>query len=97
VPTLPFEYAGTRLGLYRDLPQIGEHNDAVARELGYSDEALERLRPSLGTATNDKPENKAGTKLLIPALTSHISLPEGLGAQTMIKALDLLRSNTTGS
>ena len=55
VPTLPFEYAGTRLGLYRDLPQIGEHNDAVARELGYSDEALERLRPSLGTATSDKP------------------------------------------
>jgi crotonobetainyl-CoA:carnitine CoA-transferase CaiB-like acyl-CoA transferase len=47
VPTLPFEYGGTRLGLYRDLPQIGEHNDAVARELGYSDEALERLRPSL--------------------------------------------------
>ena len=55
VPSLPFEYAGTRLGLYRDLPQIGEHNDAVARELGYSDEALERLRPSLGTATKDKP------------------------------------------
>ena len=55
VPTLPFEYAGSRLGLYRDLPQIGEHNDAVARELGYSDEALERLRPSLGTATSDKP------------------------------------------
>ena len=48
VPTLPFEYGGTRLGLYRDLPQIGEHNDAVARELGYSGEALERLRPSLG-------------------------------------------------
>ena len=56
VPALPFEYGGSRLGLYRDLPQIGEHNDAVARELGYSDEALERLRPSLGTATNDKPE-----------------------------------------
>ena len=54
VPALPFEYGGSRLGLYRDLPQIGEHNDAVARELGYSDEALERLRPSLGTATNDK-------------------------------------------
>ncbi len=50
VPTLPFEYGGTRLGLYRDLPQIGEHNDAIARELGYSDEALERLRPSLGSA-----------------------------------------------
>jgi crotonobetainyl-CoA:carnitine CoA-transferase CaiB-like acyl-CoA transferase len=56
VPTLPFEYGGTRLGLYRDLPQIGEHNDAVARELGYSDEALERLRPSLGTAKNDEME-----------------------------------------
>ncbi len=50
VPTLPFEYGGTRLGLYRDLPQVGEHNDAVARELGYSDEAQERLRTSLGGA-----------------------------------------------
>lgn len=48
VPTLPFEYGGTRPGLYRDLPQIGEHNEDVARELGYSDEAMERLRPSLG-------------------------------------------------
>jgi crotonobetainyl-CoA:carnitine CoA-transferase CaiB-like acyl-CoA transferase len=56
VPTLPFEYGGTRLGLYRDLPQIGEHNDAIARELGYSDEALDRLRPSLGTATSDEME-----------------------------------------
>ena len=56
VPTLPFEYGGTRLGLYRDLPQIGEHNYAIARELGYSDEALERLRPSLGTATSDEME-----------------------------------------
>jgi hypothetical protein len=26
--------------------------------------------------------------LLIPAFTSHISLPEGLGAQTMIKELN---------
>ena len=56
VPTLPFEYGGTRLGLYRDLPQIGEHNDAVARELGYSDEALERLRPSLGGAVTAETE-----------------------------------------
>ena len=55
VPTLPFEYGGTRPGLYRDLPQIGEHNEDVARELGYSDEALERLRPSLGgTATSER-------------------------------------------
>ena len=55
VPTLPFEYGGIRPGLYRDLPQIGEHNEAVARELGYSDEALERLRPSLGgSATSER-------------------------------------------
>ena len=56
VPALPFEYGGTRPGLYRDLPQIGEHNDAVARELGYSDEALERLRPSLGSAATAETE-----------------------------------------
>jgi len=56
VPALPFEYGGTRPGLYHDLPQIGEHNDAVARELGYSDEALERLRPSLGSAATAKRE-----------------------------------------
>jgi crotonobetainyl-CoA:carnitine CoA-transferase CaiB-like acyl-CoA transferase len=55
VPTLPFEYGGARPGLYRDLPQIGEHNEDVARELGYSDEALERLRPSLGgSATSER-------------------------------------------
>ena len=46
VPTLPLEYDGARPGLYRDLPQIGEHNRTVARELGYSEEALERLFPS---------------------------------------------------
>ena len=45
VPALPFEYDGARLDLYRDLPKIGEHNNDVARELGYSDEALKRLRP----------------------------------------------------
>ena len=49
VPTLPIEYAGARLDLYRDLPVIGEHNEAVARELGYSDEALARLKPALGS------------------------------------------------
>ena len=27
------------------LVSIGEHNNDVARELGYSDEALKRLRP----------------------------------------------------
>ena len=45
VPALPFEYDGARPDLYRDLPQVGEHNYDVARELGYSDEALKRLRP----------------------------------------------------
>ena len=52
VPALPFEYGGTRPDLYRDLPRNGEHNDAVARELGYSDEAMERLRSSPGSTAN---------------------------------------------
>lgn len=34
VPTLPFELGGTQFSLYRDLSQISEHNDAVARKLG---------------------------------------------------------------
>lgn len=48
VPTLPIEYAGFRPGIYRELPQIGEQNDAVAHELGYSNEAWKGLRPSIG-------------------------------------------------
>jgi crotonobetainyl-CoA:carnitine CoA-transferase CaiB-like acyl-CoA transferase len=54
VPTLPIEYGGNRFSLYRDLPLIGEHNDAVARELGYSDEEMKRLRPSLGSAATSQ-------------------------------------------
>ena len=50
VPTLPIEYNQTRLSLYRDLPEVGEHNETVARELDYSDEELERLRPSLDSS-----------------------------------------------
>ena len=50
VPTLPIEYNGARPGLYRDLPEVGEHNDAVASDLGYEDEELELLRPSLYSA-----------------------------------------------
>ncbi|MDA7592062.1 CoA transferase [Rhodobacteraceae bacterium] len=50
VPTLPIEYNQTRLSLYRDLPEVGEHNETVARELGYSDEEMKRLRPSLDSS-----------------------------------------------
>ena len=55
VPTLPFEYNGVRPSLYRDLPEVGEHNEAVAQELGYSDKALELLRSSFeSSASNEK-------------------------------------------
>ena len=50
VPALPIEYNHTRPSLYRDLPQVGEHNETVAKELGYSDEELKLLGPSLGKA-----------------------------------------------
>ena len=56
VPTLPVEYDGFRPGLHRDLPQIGEHNEDVANELGYSDEKLKRLRPFLGTSKTNQPK-----------------------------------------
>ena len=55
VPTLPVEYNGVRPSLYRDLPEAGEHNEAIAQELGYSDEALELLRSSFeSSALNEK-------------------------------------------
>ena len=56
VPTLPIEYNHTRPSLYRDLPKVGEHNEAIARELGYSDEELERLRSSLGNVAASETE-----------------------------------------
>jgi crotonobetainyl-CoA:carnitine CoA-transferase CaiB-like acyl-CoA transferase len=56
VPALPVEYGGSRLGLHRGLPQIGEHNEDVANELGYSDEDLKRLRPFLGASETSQPE-----------------------------------------
>ena len=56
VPTLPIEYNGFRPGLHRGLPQIGEHNEDVATELGYSDEKLKSLRPFLGTSEAKQPE-----------------------------------------
>ena len=56
VPALPVEYNGFRPGLHRGLPQIGEHNEDVANELGYSDENFKRLRPFLGTSETNQPE-----------------------------------------
>jgi len=56
VPALPVEYNGFRPGLHRGLPQIGEHNEDIANELGYSDENLKRLRPFLGTSETNQPE-----------------------------------------
>ena len=54
VPTLPVEYNGARPSLYKDLPKIGEHNEAIAQELGYSDEELEVLRSSFESSTPNK-------------------------------------------
>ena len=54
VPTLPIEYNGARPSLYQDLPKIGEHNEAVAQELGYSDEELEVLRSSFESSKPNK-------------------------------------------
>ena len=45
---------------------MGEHNDAVASDLGYEDEELELLRPSLySAATADKKINLVKFKYLI--------------------------------
>ncbi len=55
VPALPVEYNGFRPGLHRGLPQIGEHNEDVADELGYSDKKLKRLRPFLGSSETNQP------------------------------------------
>ena len=56
VPALPVEYNGFRPGLHRGLPQIGEHNEDVANELGYSDEKFKRLRPFLGSSQTNLPD-----------------------------------------
>ncbi|HRK25219.1 MAG TPA: CaiB/BaiF CoA-transferase family protein [Beijerinckiaceae bacterium] len=44
VPALPLELSGERLGLHQDLPGPGEHSVAVARELGYDEADIGRLR-----------------------------------------------------
>lgn len=43
LPALPLEMAGRRLGKRLDLPRVGQHSVAVAAELGYSADEIERL------------------------------------------------------
>jgi len=43
-PALPLEQNGKRLGVRMNAPMIGEHNEVLLRELGYDNEAIERLR-----------------------------------------------------
>ncbi|MEJ1160935.1 CaiB/BaiF CoA transferase family protein [Prosthecomicrobium sp. N25] len=43
VPALPLEMDGERLGLRLDVPKVGEHSRAIAREAGYSDAEIEAL------------------------------------------------------
>ena len=57
----PIEYNGVRPSLYRDLPEVGEHNEAIAQELGYSDEALELLRSSFESSASNEKNNAKKT------------------------------------
>src|SRR5262249_20384277 len=43
VPALPLEMNGQRFGRRLDVPRVGEHGAAIARELGYSAEAIAAL------------------------------------------------------
>ena len=44
LPALPLSLDGQRLGIRRDLPGVGEHGGEIARELGYSDDAIAAMR-----------------------------------------------------
>jgi crotonobetainyl-CoA:carnitine CoA-transferase CaiB-like acyl-CoA transferase len=44
LPALPIAIDGERLGLTRDIPSIGEQSDEIAREIGYSDAEIMKLR-----------------------------------------------------
>jgi crotonobetainyl-CoA:carnitine CoA-transferase CaiB-like acyl-CoA transferase len=42
-PALPLDMDGRRFGKRLDVPRVGEHSAAVAREAGYLPEEIERL------------------------------------------------------
>ena len=44
VPLLPLTLGGERPGLRSNPPRLGEHTQALLREIGYSDSEIERLR-----------------------------------------------------
>ena len=46
LPALPLSLDGDRLPLRRGLPKAGEHGAEIARELGYDEAAIARLRAS---------------------------------------------------
>lgn len=44
LPALPLEMGGRRLAKRLDLPRAGEHNQDIARDLGYTDNQIEQLQ-----------------------------------------------------
>jgi len=42
-PLLPFTLDGQRPGIRLNPPKLGEHSDALLRELGYSDDAIQSM------------------------------------------------------
>ena len=52
IPALPLELHGTRLGLRRDVPRVGQHSLEIATRLGYTPEEIARLGAS-GVLTFD--------------------------------------------
>lgn len=44
LPALPIAIDGERLGLTHDIPAIGQQSDEIARELGFSDAEIAKLR-----------------------------------------------------
>jgi crotonobetainyl-CoA:carnitine CoA-transferase CaiB-like acyl-CoA transferase len=52
VPALPVDFDGLRLGVRRDIPTVGQHNEEVLHELQYSDDEVKSLyeRQIVGSA-----------------------------------------------